>query len=313
MEMLTSSVIITESRLSVTNLEKWRMIPILHAVVKGMDLVIQLFLTFRAQKFDLILIQNPPCLPAVFVALIMCWFNGGNIILDWHNLGFKMFEERLGPKHSLVKLSKSCEGFLAKYVHGHVCVSRAMKRWLEDNFKITCSVLYDKPANIFNRTGTSQSQRHRLLLKLRLTDEELFSFLAHGEGSTIHTACVGEGDGDVTMRTDRAALIISSTSWTPDEDFDLLLEALLQLDTSLVAKHADERSQSEIEVPSPQTSKAHPCPSRAVVVITGKGPTKAAFEEKVQQWMHRGQLKYVAVRTLWLEPNGEQACAWEIM
>lgn len=38
------------------------------------------------------------------------------------------------------------------------------------------------------------------------------------------------------MRNDRAVLLITSTSWSPDEDFSILLKALQNLDRSLVKR-----------------------------------------------------------------------------
>ena len=39
------------------------------------------------------------------------------------------------------------------------------------------------------------------------------------------TICTESRGGKVSLREGRPALIVSSTSWTPDEDFSLLLEA----------------------------------------------------------------------------------------
>jgi beta-1,4-mannosyltransferase len=75
-------------------------------------------------------------------------------------------------------------------------------------------------------------------------------------------------------------VLVSSTSWTPDEDFSLLLDALAHLDAALSA---------------PAAAPAFP---DVLMLVTGKGPGRAAFEAAAA----RLALRRVAVRTLWLEP-----------
>jgi beta-1,4-mannosyltransferase len=91
---------------------------------------------------------------------------------------------------------------------------------------------------------------------------------------------VGAG-GAPLPRSGRPAVLVSSTSWTPDEDFSLLLEALRLLDAALTA---------------PATGASLP---DVLVLITGKGPGKAAFEAAAAA----APLRRVAIRTLWLEPG----------
>ena len=67
-----------------------------------------------------------------------------------------------------------------------------------------------------------------------------------------------------TLRAERTALLVSSTSWTADEDFGLLLEALDIYNR--VASAEGERS-----LP------------RVLVVITGKGPLKEMHMAKIQE------------------------------
>jgi glycosyltransferase involved in cell wall biosynthesis len=78
-------------------------------------------------------------------------------------------------------------------------------------------------------------------------------------------------------RPDRPALLVSSTSWTEDEDFGLLLSALVALDKIVVDEPA-----------------AFP---DFVVVVTGKGPLRAHYEALFGQL----RLRRVHIRTLWLE------------
>ncbi len=77
------------------------------------------------------------------------------------------------------------------------------------------------------------------------------------------------------------ALIVSPTSWTADENLDLFLEALQKYDARA---HADRG--------------ANGLPSLAVL-ITGHGPLKRAFEERVAAT----PLARVDIQTGWLEPD----------
>lgn len=75
-------------------------------------------------------------------------------------------------------------------------------------------------------------------------------------------------------------LLISSTSWTPDEDFTLLLEALVKY--SELAMHS------------------HPHLPRLLVIITGKGPQKADFLTRIAKLEAEDKLEMVVIKTTWL-------------
>lgn len=62
-----------------------------------------LFLLCTVPPYQLVLIQNPPCIPAVVVAWLMSKCNGSRIIVDWHNLGFSMFLTEAGDVRRAVK------------------------------------------------------------------------------------------------------------------------------------------------------------------------------------------------------------------
>ena len=76
----------------------------------------------------------------------------------------------------------------------------------------------------------------------------------------------------------RPALIVSSTSWTEDEDFSILLEA---------AKLYDSEASGGKKLPS------------LVFVITGHGPMKDYYTEEIRKiaW------KRVRIHTAWLEAS----------
>ena len=68
-----------------------------------------------------------------------------------------------------------------------------------------------------------------------------------------------------TLRSERTALLVSSTSWTADEDFGLLLEALEIYNRVASAKGG---------------GKGLP---RILVMITGKGPLKDMYMGKIRR------------------------------
>lgn len=87
------------------------------------------------------------------------------------------------------------------------------------------------------------------------------------------------------LRSDRVALVVSSTSWTPDEDFGILLEAL---------KIYEERAQKVSR--DPQSTGKLP---RIWVVITGKGPLRETYMAQIailqEKWA------FIRCTSLWLE------------
>ncbi|GAQ82578.1 beta-1,4-mannosyltransferase [Klebsormidium nitens] len=109
---------------------------------------------------------------------------------------------------------------------------------------------------------------------------------ASSSGGSSDTVYEEQG---IALKPDRPAVIVSSTSWTPDEDFDVLLQAAMMYDLR-AAKLMGDNTPGE---PSTAGSQRYP---RLLFLITGKGPLKAQFEERVAKL----RLKRVAFRTLWL-------------
>ena len=86
-----------------------------------------------------------------------------------------------------------------------------------------------------------------------------------------------------TLRPDRPALLVSSTSWTPDEDFSILLEALGQYEQRARSHAQKEHDNNTLE------RSAHALP-KVLVAITGKGPLKESYMRNVERLQRGGGL-----------------------
>lgn len=115
----------------------------------------------------------------------------------------------------------------------------------------------------------------------------------HNPNATLFTTQVGT---DIILNQNRPALIVSSTSWTPDEDFNILLEAALMYDRRVAAILNEDDSTPEDVLSREYCEGKQFLYPRLLFVITGKGPEKQKYEEKLRKL----KLKRVAFRTTWL-------------
>ena len=331
MGIITDSPFIKVYRLQVWDLPALRVISILHAVMKGLALFLTVFFQLaKLPPYQLIVIQNPPCLPALIAAIIISWFNGSNIMIDWHNLGFSMFAERLGQTHALVRVARAMEYFLASFATHHICVSSAMKDWLWANFRVKAVVLYDRPPGVFRKAPISLAERHALLMKLGFTEAALFPSSSNGGDAvstmemTIQTRAKSSSSGNITpmvsMRGIRAEESCSSSSVNGSKnnaasnnnkivessggraallmsctswtpDEDFALLLRALLQLEEFLQQQRSSSGTRKNSSSSNSDSAQPVGySRVAVVITGKGPMKQEFEAEVAQLTRQGKL-----------------------
>ncbi|KAL6102419.1 alg1 [Pungitius sinensis] len=223
-----------------------------------------------------ILMQNPPGLPGMAVAWLVCVLRGSRFVIDWHNYGFSIMALSLGGAHPLVRLAKWYERFFGPLAARSLCVTTAMKDDLQKNWGIRATTLYDRPASVFRETPVRR--RHELFV--RLADAHL-QFQSSGcvedervEGTLFSVRDLSEDA--VTLRAERPALLLSSTSWTEDEDFSVLLDALEVYEGFINAGAA---------LPP------------LLCVITGRGPQKDHYMKLIDS-LH---LEHVKICTPWLE------------
>jgi beta-1,4-mannosyltransferase len=241
----------------------------------------------KSVAVDFVLVQNPPALPLLVVAWLFCqiqkWEQGRRpgLIIDWHNLGYSMLRDG----SMFQKIAWIYERIMAPLADGHLTVTKAMKGHLIKNMNLgetsNIEVLYDCPPDLFQPLDVEQ--QHKILAKLEkhFCDACPPSWYATKDSSkqTLFTEEIGPNR--YSFRRGRPALITSSTSWTPDEDFGVLLRAL---------EHLDERiRQGEYDSDN----------FKVFVVVTGKGPERERYEERISKL----QLSHIAIATVWLEPG----------
>lgn len=247
---------------------------------------------------DVILVQNPPSIPTLLLAYLFCMNhvvlprrstrNRPRLVIDWHNLGFTMFESTTLVQRLIRTLAKWYERRMAPLADAHLTVTEAMEVWLGENFNVhgeNVRVLYDKPPLMFRPTRVEE--QHELFNRLDIGDNLFKDTTAHKRedisNGTIFTQSIRRNDGTtrICLRSDRPALLVSSTSWTPDEDFSILLEALKELHKRIIAKS------DESKIP------------KVLVIVTGKGPQKAYYLPLLKEFNESHPS--INIQILWLE------------
>ncbi|CAK9828146.1 Chitobiosyldiphosphodolichol beta-mannosyltransferase [Anthophora retusa] len=227
-----------------------------------------LWVLFHKQLSSYILIQNPPAIPTILVCLFYSKIANAQFIIDWHNYAYTLMALGINNNHLLIKLAKAIEIYFGSKADHNLCVSQGMK---EDLLKlgIHAKVLYDRPANEFY--PISLIEKHEFLLKL---SEKYDIFKGSKENSTVFTECI---ENEIQLSGKRPGFIISSTSWTEDEDFSILINALQEYENAII--------QDACNLPN------------LICVITGKGPLKEFYTAiiKLRNWKH------IAIITPWLE------------
>jgi beta-1,4-mannosyltransferase len=206
---------------------------------------------------DLILVQNPPSMPTLAVAWAMARIRKARLVVDWHNLGYTLLTLRLGRRHPAVRLARWLERLFGGLADAHLCVSRGFAKFLRDRFGVkAANVLYDRPAAVFVPIDRTERERVRQALFTRLGVR---------------------GAGPV-------GFIVSPTSWTADEDFDVVIDAVRYVEDRIRGWEAGESGRRFADL---------------VMLVTGDGARRAEFERRFAGLPARR----VQLRTRWLEPE----------
>jgi beta-1,4-mannosyltransferase len=201
--------------------------------------------------------QNPPSIPTLFIAITVCFMRNTHLIIDWHNYGWTILAGTRGADHPFVTLSKHYEAILGRWgPTASFTVTRAMARQLKGPpYDISSPILtlHDRPAAIFQPIDA----------------EGRLDFLRRLDETSMDADAICSG---------KKRLLVSSTSWTPDEDFSLLLAALCTYSTLSLA------------------TKLPPI----LAIITGKGPQKQMYLDRIAALNKSSKLTNVSISTAWL-------------
>ncbi|KAJ7305700.1 hypothetical protein JRQ81_010066 [Phrynocephalus forsythii] len=249
-------------------------------IVKVLVQSAQLFYAMmKIEQPGYVLLQNPPGLPSIAVTWLICLLRSSKLVIDWHNYGHTIMSLTHGERHLIVRIAKWYEECFGRLANHNICVTNAMKEDLQQKCNIRAVTLYDKPASFFKETALSD--QHTLFMKLA-KDYPPFQAppiaepaLPDASEKSAFTQ-LDIGSGNVAHRTGRPALLISSTSWTEDEDFSILLKALEEYEKYLC---------DGAKLPA------------LVCVITGKGPLKDYYNKLIAA-LH---FRHIQICTPWLE------------
>lgn len=193
------------------------------------------------------------------IALIVCFLRNTHLIIDWHNYGWTILASTRGASHPFVRISKGYESLLGRWAPTlSFTVTNAMARQLRAppySIRSPIVTLHDRPAAVF-RPIESAAERVAFLSRLDETKSYADQIMA------------------CKMR-----LLVSSTSWTPDEDFRLLLDTLVSYST---------------------TKSISPSLPSILAIITGKGPQKQYYLDRIAELEASHQLTNVTIKTAWL-------------
>lgn len=251
---------ISVHRLTPSTLRLQRTSALVYAVVAIFDalrLGFRLWRKLRAlPRPSLILAQNPPAFPTLAVTWFTLKTRQVRLVVDWHNLGYTMLSLRLGRWHPAVRLARWYERRDARIVDANLCVSHALATFLQHRFGVsTAHVLYDRPASAFVPLDRIEREQFR---------QGLF--------------------GRLGVRLGASGLIVCPTSWTEDEDFDVVIDAVVRLEERIRGWEAAGRERRFTDL---------------VILVTGDGARRLQFERRFAGLPARR----VQLRTRWLEPE----------
>ncbi|KAF8320593.1 uncharacterized protein EI90DRAFT_3147152 [Cantharellus anzutake] len=301
-----------------------------------------------------IIVQNPPTIPTLAIVQCFVSLRNCRLIIDWHNLGYSILSIRLGKESKLVKIAEWFERTFGRSAYAHLFVTKAMRDSLVEGWGLRghTAVLHDRPPAHFHPASPAEMHEasypqlsYKGLFPLFLSR---FCLLANNQipssptpnidhflptlfppnsqitasGKTIPTSSLfvspsssfTSSDALAALREDRPALVVTSTSWTADEDFDLLIEALRSYEG--VAREVNAGTDRREEEPEEDREEANGEEGlgkekergekrsgklpKLLMLVTGKGENRDKYMEKIIRLEIEEKWEWVRCRSVWL-------------
>jgi beta-1,4-mannosyltransferase len=93
--------------------------------------------------------------------------------------------------------------------------------------------------------------------------------------------------------------MISSTSWTPDEDFNMLFNSMIKIEEDLSILEKEKEEQLNQKKPNDYNKNNQLNIRKILFIITGRGPQKEYYMNKI----NKTEFKYFIVKSIWLESD----------
>ena len=164
----------------------------------------------RIPKPDLLLVQNPPSIPTLRCRGSPRGLRRARLVIDWHNLGYTILALRLGRRHVAVRLARWIEMVGGRMADAHLCVSRGFARI---------------PGGPVRSEGFAHASGAGFI---RSSCGCIYADQSASSREQIRRGTFSSGSASGTPAP--SASLCARTSWTADEDFDLVIDAVRELE-----------------------------------------------------------------------------------
>ena len=128
---------------------------IIRIILQLIMLIYILFIKIPRPSF--LILQNPPGIPAIYIARVITFFRRSKFVIDWHNYGYTILQVNRRNR-LIVQIAKLYEKIYGSTADIHFCVSKAMKTHLKENMNIDAINLPDRAMEgIFKRLDLNES------------------------------------------------------------------------------------------------------------------------------------------------------------